>query len=567
MKWFLNLKTATKLIAGFLIVALIAGGIGILGISSVKTIGKADTELYETQTVPLGILVNIGRDYQRVRINMRDMVYAADWNERKTKSDTIDSVENDMEAYFKQYEERITTTAGREVFDKYVNDYRAYIVDVKAIQKLMHMGTNEAKVEPSDAEMKEVLSMMKGKAYETAMASQKTLDELVQYKIARGKSFAESNTALANRTVIIILIIMVVGMLVSIILGVFISRTISKPLEQGVAFAERVAAGDLTGSIELNRTDEVGVLGTALTRASESLRTMFVEITGSVQTLATQSTELSTISKSLSEGADSTNRRSNAAAAAAEQMSSNMNSVSSAMEQTSININTVATASEEMTATISEIANNSEKARGITTDAVSKSTAVSRTMDELGRAAQEIGKVTETISAISSQTNMLALNATIEAARAGQAGKGFAVVASEIKELSKQTAAATEDIKIRINGIQGSTQTAVDSISQVTRVIEEVNEIVSGIAAAIEEQSTVTKDIANNVSQASLAVEDTNRNVSQASTVSGTIAQDVAEVNQASGEIATSSSQVLISSEELAKISERLREIVERFKI
>ncbi len=71
-------------------------------------------------------------------------------------------------------------------------------------------------------------------------------------------------------------------------------------------------------------------------------------------------------------------------------------------------------------------------------------------MKDLGRAAQEIGQVTETITSISAQTNLLALNATIEAARAGAAGKGFAVVANEIKELAQQTAAATEDIKRKI---------------------------------------------------------------------------------------------------------------------
>ena len=75
-------------------------------------------------------------------------------------------------------------------------------------------------------------------------------------------------------------------------------------------------------------------------------------------------------------------------------------------------------------------------------------------MHQLGTAAQEIGKVTETITNISSQTNLLALNATIEAARAGTAGKGFAVVANEIKELAQQTASATEDIKSKILGVQ-----------------------------------------------------------------------------------------------------------------
>src|SRR5207249_170766 len=83
----------------------------------------------------------------------------------------------------------------------------------------------------------------------------------------------------------------------------------------------------------------------------------------------------------------------------------------------------------------------------ITEEATRQAARISEQMNHLGAAAQEIGKVTETITEISSQTNLLALNATIEAARAGSAGKGFAVVANEIKELAQQTARATEDIK------------------------------------------------------------------------------------------------------------------------
>lgn len=124
------------------------------------------------------------------------------------------------------------------------------------------------------------------------------------------------------------------------------------------------------------------------------------------------------------------------------------------MEEATTNINMIASAAEEMTATIAEIAQNSEKGNAIVGRAVSQAQVVSAKVGELGHAAQQIGKVTETITEISEQTNLLALNATIEAARAGEAGKGFAVVANEIKELAKQTALATEEIKSQISSIQ-----------------------------------------------------------------------------------------------------------------
>ena len=170
-----------------------------------------------------------------------------------------------------------------------------------------------------------------------------------------------------------------------------------------------------------------------------------------------------------------------------------------------------------MTATIGEIAGNSEKARRITEEATRQAARISEQMNQLGAAAQLIGKVTETITEISSQTNLLALNATIEAARAGSAGKGFAVVANEIKELAQQTAAATEDIKGRIAGVQSSTAGGIAEIGKVSQVIHDVSDIVASIAAAIEEQATVTKDIARNIAEASTGVRDANKRVSETS--------------------------------------------------
>jgi methyl-accepting chemotaxis protein len=345
------------------------------------------------------------------------------------------------------------------------------------------------------------------------------------------------------------------------------TRSITRPLNRGVAFAGRMAEGDLTQTLDSSQKDEIGVLSRALSQMGQSLRQMIKNISANVETLASSSTELTAISKLMSGSAEQTSLRANMVSSAVEQMSSNMNAVAASMEQTSTNINIVATSAEEMTSTIGEIARNSEKARAITAGAVEQVNGATQKVSELGQAARDIGKVTETISAISAQTNLLALNATIEAARAGAAGKGFAVVANEIKELAQQTASATEDIKTRIEGIQSSTSLTVTDIDQISRVIQEVNEIVSTIAAAIEEQSVVTKDIANNVAQAAQGVEEVNRNVSQTSTAAGTVAQEIVEVNQASGEISSSSAQVLLSSEELSRLAEQLRNLTAQFKI
>jgi methyl-accepting chemotaxis protein len=220
-----------------------------------------------------------------------------------------------------------------------------------------------------------------------------------------------------------------------------------------------------------------------------------------------------------------------------------------------------------MTATIGEIARNSENARGITDEASRRAAQITEKMNQLGVAAREIGKVTETISEISSQTNLLALNATIEAARAGAAGKGFAVVASEIKGLAQQTAVATEDIKARISGIQSATAGGIVEIRKVSQVFVEVDGIVASIAAAIEEQSITTKDIARSIGDAASGVKDANVRVSETSQMSREIAEDIVSVDRSSEETANGSRHVRERAGELSSVAGELRTTVERFRL
>jgi methyl-accepting chemotaxis protein len=186
-------------------------------------------------------------------------------------------------------------------------------------------------------------------------------------------------------------------------------------------------------------------------------------------------------------------------------------------------------------------------------------------MDVLGDSANDIGKVTETITSISDQTNLLALNATIEAARAGEAGKGFAVVASEIKDLAKQTAAATEDIRGKIEGIQTSTNNSIVDIKKIEEIVQKVNDYITTIASAVEEQSITTKDISDNMGQASAAVQDASERTAQNSTVSQDIAKEIAEVSLSAEEMSTASSQVAESAKELSELSERLKAMVDTY--
>jgi methyl-accepting chemotaxis protein len=348
-----------------------------------------------------------------------------------------------------------------------------------------------------------------------------------------------------------------------------LSRVVTRPIKSTIEIVKDIAKGegDLTKRLDIKSEDEVGELSKWFNVFMEKLQGIINAISENANLLSSSSEKLSALSGKMSEGAGSMSEKSNTSASAAEKMSANMNSVASNMEEAADSVNMVANAAEEMTATINEIAQNSEKASNITGGAVVQTQSASNKVDELGSAADEIGKVVETITEISEQVNLLALNATIEAARAGEAGKGFAVVANEIKDLAKQTAEATQEIKGKIGAIQGATEATVTEIDQISKIINDVNEIVSSIATAVEEQSATTRDIAGNVAQAAQGIQTMNENVASSAAAADENANDINGVSQSADEMSRSSGQVAMSAEELDGLAKKLNEMVGKFKV
>jgi len=195
---------------------------------------------------------------------------------------------------------------------------------------------------------------------------------------------------------------------------------------------------------------------------------------------------------------------------------------------------TVAAAAEQLHASIGEISKQVSRSSTTAQNAVSRMAETRDVVDQLARAADEIGQVVKLIADIAEQTNLLALNATIEAARAGEAGRGFAVVAQEVKALATQSGNSAEEISERIGRIQDVVRDTASAIGDVSATIGTFGEISASISAAVEQQTAATSEIARNVSA-------TAGQASQVSALMATVSSRVKDAREASNSVSDGS--------------------------
>ena len=329
-----------------------------------------------------------------------------------------------------------------------------------------------------------------------------------------------------------------ISLAVGFVCAFFIARGIVKPLARSVKVLEAMAKGDMTQQLDVTSKDEVGRMAQALNATAHAMRRAILAIAQNSEMLSSSSEELLAVSQQMTSSSEETANQAGA--------------VSSAAEQVSKNVMSVSTSTEEMTASVREISKSANQAASVVHTAVKLAQSANDTVLKLGSSSAEIGNVVKVITSIAEQTNLLALNATIEAARAGEAGKGFAVVANEVKDLAKETAKATEDIRTRIASIQSSTQDAVGSIGQISKIIDEISAIATSIASAVEEQTATANEVS--------------RNISEAAKGSSDIAQNIVSVAQASKTTSSGASGASSSARDLAKMAMELKELVAKFK-
>ncbi len=346
------------------------------------------------------------------------------------------------------------------------------------------------------------------------------------------------------------------------------TRYFLKPLTSVASSLNSIASGqgDLTVSLAITDQTETGKISLAFNAFVKKIHQIIAEVKSNTFSLVGQSMELGTTTEAMTNNSVNLRNRSQQVREASELTQSRLNSIATGSEEFSTTVNQVAATVEELTVSFNSVVENCQKGMSVSSDANERVGETSRALEDMVKASQEIGKVSDLIQAVAAQTNLLALNATIEAASAGDAGKGFSVVAAEVKELARQTAQAVGTIGSQIHEVQNKAKESSQYVQEIKEKISEVNQMTQSILGAVEQQSSAVSEFRRSLEEAGITAKEIAQEVSDASSNHETIHQNLSEIDQLTEESAVGAEQIRQSMSHLVQMASKLEGLVENFR-
>ncbi|MEE5153499.1 methyl-accepting chemotaxis protein [Pseudomonas alliivorans] len=506
MNWFYNAKLSTKLLISFALCALITLVVGIIGSQG---IGDLSNSLKLTFSNNLVSVAKTSETKANAIAQNRDLyrllsAVAAD-APQSAKDQVVANLRENRAQAEKAYAAYRTTPledderAAGDLMDKDWPAYQAAIDRAVSVALAGDVGAARTLV---DGEVRDIYVKIMN---ELNIMVDSNARQTGEGAVAAGKTESAAKLNLY--------IGIGVAFVAAFLLGLFISRVISRPIASALVNAQRIAGGDLTQPIVSLHRDEAGLMLSALGEMQNSLKNTIGQISSAADQLASAAEELNAVTEESSRGLTRQNDEIQLAATAVTEMTAAVEEVA----RNAISTSDASRLTSTEAATGRDQAREAVNAINTVSTEISSSTAM---VEELAGRVREIGQVLDVIRGIAEQTNLLALNAAIEAARAGEQGRGFAVVADEVRALAARTQASTGEIEAMIGSVQSSADQAVramgnsrtlasntqslaqatgQSLERIAQSIAEINDRNMLIATASEEQSHVAREVDRNL--------------------------------------------------------------------
>lgn len=473
-----NLKMIVKLLGGFSIVALIVLVLGIIGLTGARSLDGYIDEIGTVRLPSIESLLIISEAQTAIDSAENALLAGLLTGEIRTAQfQRFADAKKRAEDARAIYEPLPQTEEEALIWKDFVTAWDAWMKDHDTFVNL----ANSYFADPTDEKYKAMSDqalVVNGISFSRA---ESLLNRIIEINKAVSSDSVLAAGSMGAQVELISLIGMILGVVLSFLIGIIITLGITRPLEIGVRFAKEIARGNLNAMLEYFSRDEIGQLAEAL----REMKNKLADVVGAVLSGSEQ------------------------IAAASEQLAQGNQDLSNRTEQQATALEETSAAIEEMNSSIKSNADNTKTADSLSREAVEKAgegeTTISRminSMDEINLSSNRIADIIEVITNIAFQTNLLALNASIEAARAGEQGKGFAVVAVEVRKLAKRSDKAANEITEIIRNSNVKVTEGVEIANEAGAMLKDINEaikkvtvLVSEISAASQEQLTSAEQI------------------------------------------------------------------------
>lgn len=599
MRLLTNVRTATKLLVSSAITTLLLVAVGYVGVRNSAQQAEAIANLQQRELRGIAAVKQSSILLSYMNAEVGRALLAVDTAEASYHAQNVAAFDTEFRSTLSRADSTVVDSASQSRMAEVRKGYPEFM---RTTQRAL------------DERLAGNLESARATATEASAVGQALVDMMAEVATAKevlGEQAFTTSSAAADSARKLLLALVAIGALLTVGLGVFVSRLITVPLGQTVSVLESVAAGDLQREVAVVGQDEMARMGRALNVAIAAQRAALqrAEDAGAVAREraaqeAASAAELRTRVDSILEvvaaaaagdltrrvqvsGTDAIGRmgaaldefltdlrdsiatiaeQSHGLARSSESLAAVSEEMSATAEETAAQARTVSDTSDNVahrvreidagaasiTARVRDIASSAGEAATVAERAVKAARSASTTITALDQSSVKIGKVIDVIRAIAQQTNMLALNAAIEAARAGSAGDGFAVVANEVKSLAERTAGATQEVANVIAEIQQDSGRAVHAIAEIGQVVDRIQGLQQAIAQAVTEHTAVVSDMTVSIGGARVATEQ--------------IVQGIAGVAEAARGTSDGAETTQNSAQDLASYASALGELVARFR-